>query len=122
MGRKTRNASPCCNGRTAAHSALLLYLASSNPGKLREFREAAAHSGFEVEPVPGMQSLPSVIEDGRTFRENASKKALQYSRSIDGQDRKSTRLNSSHVSISYAVFCLKKKKYDQRIRRLLATP
>src|SRR5699024_11257170 len=27
------------------------------------------------------------------------------------KDRKSTRLNSSHVSISYAVFCLKKKKY-----------
>src|SRR5699024_11494755 len=27
-----------------------------------------------------------------------------------GSDRKSTRLNSSHVSISYAVFCLKKKK------------
>src|SRR5699024_12051399 len=29
---------------------------------------------------------------------------------IIGTDRKSTRLNSSHVSISYAVFCLKKKK------------
>src|SRR5699024_1716060 len=29
---------------------------------------------------------------------------------IEDQDRKSTRLNSSHVSISYAVFCLKKKK------------
>src|SRR3989442_7722208 len=28
----------------------------------------------------------------------------------DGRDRKSTRLNSSHVRISYAVFCLKKKK------------
>src|SRR5699024_12224970 len=28
----------------------------------------------------------------------------------NGRDRKSTRLNSSHVSISYAVFCLKKKK------------
>src|SRR3712207_8206020 len=27
-----------------------------------------------------------------------------------GQDRKSTRLNSSHTNISYAVFCLKKKK------------
>src|SRR3712207_7557745 len=27
------------------------------------------------------------------------------------QDRKSTRLNSSHANISYAVFCLKKKKY-----------
>src|SRR5437868_8725332 len=30
-------------------------------------------------------------------------------------DRKSTRLNSSHVSISYAVFCLKKKKYNYYI-------
>src|SRR5260221_3520198 len=28
-------------------------------------------------------------------------------------DRKSTRLNSSHTVISYAVFCLKKKKYNQ---------
>src|SRR6266571_484485 len=30
------------------------------------------------------------------------------------RDRKSTRLNSSHMSISYAVFCLKKKKYHLR--------
>src|SRR3712207_6925754 len=30
----------------------------------------------------------------------------------DGSDRKSTRLNSSHANISYAVFCLKKKKND----------
>src|SRR4051812_49885094 len=29
------------------------------------------------------------------------------------RDRKSTRLNSSHMSISYAVFCLKKKKKDR---------
>src|SRR3712207_7399305 len=29
---------------------------------------------------------------------------------LDGPDRKSTRLNSSHANISYAVFCLKKKK------------
>src|SRR5207253_7634040 len=29
-------------------------------------------------------------------------------------DRKSTRLNSSHVAISYAVFCLKKKKKDEQ--------
>src|SRR5215208_7621971 len=33
-------------------------------------------------------------------------------------DRKSTRLNSSHVAISYAVFCLKKKKHDCRIMKL----
>src|SRR5689334_23459499 len=33
------------------------------------------------------------------------------------QDRKSTRLNSSHSSISYAVFCLKKKKKKKRTKR-----
>src|SRR5438067_8762776 len=33
------------------------------------------------------------------------------------QDRKSTRLNSSHVSISYAVFCLKKKKTYSVLKR-----
>src|SRR5690554_7526582 len=32
------------------------------------------------------------------------------------KDRKSTRLNSSHVRISYAVFCLKKKKQNNRCR------
>src|SRR5438445_9244559 len=32
----------------------------------------------------------------------------------DGEDRKSTRLNSSHANISYAVFCLKKKKNNTR--------
>src|SRR5207253_5765735 len=33
----------------------------------------------------------------------------------DERDRKSTRLNSSHVAISYAVFCLKKKKTTQEL-------
>src|SRR3712207_7204325 len=40
------------------------------------------------------------------------------------EDRKSTRLNSSHANISYAVFCLKKKKkniYQQRILAILIT-
>src|SRR5207245_10771552 len=36
-----------------------------------------------------------------------------YCQSGDSPDRKSTRLNSSHGSISYAVFCLKKKKYTR---------
>src|SRR6266576_3572138 len=34
------------------------------------------------------------------------------------RDRKSTRLNSSHVEISYAVFCLKKKKSDNAVARV----
>src|SRR5436309_8510157 len=33
---------------------------------------------------------------------------------VDSSDRKSTRLNSSHVKISYAVFCLKKKKKNKK--------
>src|SRR5690606_26751368 len=41
--------------------------------------------------------------------------SFQYPRVPElGQDRKSTRLNSSHVKISYAVFCLKKKKAVSR--------
>src|SRR5690242_21479868 len=36
-------------------------------------------------------------------------------------DRKSTRLNSSHMSISYAVFCLKKKKKNQKHSRTPST-
>src|SRR3712207_8512508 len=36
----------------------------------------------------------------------------EFHRRQDGADRKSTRLNSSHANISYAVFCLKKKKKE----------
>src|SRR5438874_10562421 len=47
----------------------------------------------------------------------------RFTRPLNDEDRKSTRLNSSHVEISYAVFCLKKKKkesinvYDHTNRR-----
>src|SRR3712207_7242555 len=37
----------------------------------------------------------------------------RYIKELIHQDRKSTRLNSSHANISYAVFCLKKKKKQQ---------
>src|SRR5437773_8305026 len=40
------------------------------------------------------------------------------SRVIPGGDRKSTRLNSSHITISYAVFCLKKKKKKKKHNEL----
>src|SRR5690554_7365906 len=39
---------------------------------------------------------------------------LQRTQQQLGEDRKSTRLNSSHVRISYAVFCLKKKKKKKK--------
>src|SRR5256885_3698460 len=40
--------------------------------------------------------------------------SAEVDRQPDTEDRKSTRLNSSHLVISYAVFCLKKKKNPQR--------
>lgn len=61
-----------------------IYLASSNPGKLREFCPAAEAGGISVEPVPGLHSLPPCVEDCRTFEENARKKALHYSRFVEG--------------------------------------
>src|SRR5699024_4943869 len=47
-----------------------------------------------------------VVRDGQAVASEAGDPHVV----LDQQDRKSTRLNSSHVSISYAVFCLKKKK------------
>src|SRR3712207_6989907 len=41
-------------------------------------------------------------------------------RRSDWKDRKSTRLNSSHANISYAVFCLKKKKKKDNVRVLFS--
>lgn len=63
---------------------MILYLASSNPSKLREFRKAASGRGIAVEPVPGLDRLAACVEDGATFKENARKKALYYSRYTDG--------------------------------------
>src|SRR3712207_6932517 len=44
---------------------------------------------------------------------------LAHLRALRIQDRKSTRLNSSHANISYAVFCLKKKKVNPTLLTLL---
>src|SRR3712207_7921752 len=51
------------------------------------------------------------IYPGPTLLEKIYPRLLQsYALQASAQDRKSTRLNSSHANISYAVFCLKKKK------------
>ena len=60
-----------------------LYCATTNPGKLREFQKALSDA-FEVEALPGLESIPPCEETGLTFEENAIQKALYYSRYCDG--------------------------------------
>jgi XTP/dITP diphosphohydrolase len=62
-----------------------IYLATSNPGKVREFQEAASALGLSMAPLPGLNSLPLPVEDGLTFAENARKKAEYYSRHAPGE-------------------------------------
>ena len=60
-------------------------VATSNPGKLRDFAGAAAAHGIKVENIPNFSSLAQVVEDGATFEENARKKADTYSQAVPGE-------------------------------------
>src|SRR5256885_10864751 len=70
-------------------------------------------------PVDIDDSAANIIRAVRSYTMTSPERlfaliqAVRYvsSASIPGRDRKSTRLNSSHLVISYAVFCLKKKKH-----------
>ena len=62
-----------------------ILIATSNPGKLRDFAGAASSLEVEVDPVPDFASLPPVVEDGPTFEANARKKAESYSRYVPGE-------------------------------------
>src|SRR3712207_7012088 len=70
-------------------------------------KEVLNLSGIKVY-LPDIENASGcwISQNGRSGRGRAD--------GLAGQDRKSTRLNSSHANISYAVFCLKKKKtqYD----------
>ena len=60
-------------------------IATSNPGKLRDFAGAAAAHGIEIAGIPNFSSLPLAVEDGLTFEENARKKAAEYSQYVPGE-------------------------------------
>src|SRR5690606_40684838 len=64
----------------------------------------------------GAYHQPSFYREIRRYDGSINEeiKAQQSAQAVLGfEDRKSTRLNSSHVKISYAVFCLKKKRYRE---------
>ncbi|MGD1072310.1 MAG: RdgB/HAM1 family non-canonical purine NTP pyrophosphatase [Bryobacteraceae bacterium] len=61
-----------------------IYCATSNPGKLREFRLAGEVLGIDIEPLEGIKSIEAPEENGATFEENARIKAAYYSRFAPG--------------------------------------
>src|SRR3712207_8678267 len=69
--------------------------------------------------LEGTQEARDILmTEGEVVCETGDALQLQFLRRIiaDRVDRKSTRLNSSHANISYAVFCLKKKKYPNNMQ------
>ncbi len=62
-----------------------ILIATSNPGKLRDFAGAAAVHGIQISSIPNFSSLSLAVEDGRTFEENARKKAEEYSQYVPGE-------------------------------------
>ena len=65
--------------------ARTLYIASTNPGKLRDFSLAASRHGIEILPLPGLKAIDAPAEDALTFADNASDKAIYYSRFLPGE-------------------------------------
>jgi XTP/dITP diphosphohydrolase len=65
--------------------ARTLYVASTNPGKLRDFSLAASRHGIQILPLPGLSAIEAPAEDAPTFADNASEKAIYYSRFLPGE-------------------------------------
>src|SRR3989442_8555034 len=72
-------------------------------------REPRADDPWRCDSRPRVDTARGLSHSGGTD-DHRTEVALDGRRRVRLQDRKSTRLNSSHVRISYAVFCLKKKK------------
>jgi XTP/dITP diphosphohydrolase len=65
--------------------ARILYIATTNPGKLRDFSLAAAGHDLKILPLPGLKNIEAPAEDGLTFADNAREKAIYYSCFVTGQ-------------------------------------
>src|SRR3712207_8704466 len=95
--------------RRPPRSTLFPYTTLFRSGRNRDARRLVHLEAEDVGPVV----VPHDVERELLLRD-ASKIDLRDDDRLDaGGDRKSTRLNSSHANISYAVFCLKKKKHHQ---------
>src|SRR5690625_5719902 len=77
---------------------------------IRNMKDTTKENGYEFENNELDYWCDLVEHSDNSYTKHSILKAMQDVLFDDGLDRKSTRLNSSHVAISYAVFCLKKKK------------
>src|SRR5207245_11002624 len=82
--------------------------ASGSLGRVRQDRGAEAREPGEVTSDLRRLDAPGIVTHDAEAVVQRNGGAVHARESLQG-DRKSTRLNSSHGSISYAVFCLKKK-------------
>ncbi len=64
--------------------ALRLIAATTSQGKLRDFRAAAHGYSVFIDPLPAISAIPAPEENGATFAENATLKAVYYSRFAPG--------------------------------------
>src|SRR5205814_2511304 len=78
-------------------------------GSARDSRSRGADKFCREETAPGSEFAPPAPPRRPLSRRRVSKRTRRQTRQATPEDRKSTRLNSSHLGISYAVFCLKKK-------------
>src|SRR5690554_7688150 len=97
--------------RRPPRSTLFPYTTLFRSYLVREIRDAGGRTVWYREPEVVRQVVsPRTAEQMRRALETA---VVEGTGSL-AADRKSTRLNSSHVRISYAVFCLKKKKKTKK--------
>jgi XTP/dITP diphosphohydrolase len=75
---QSQNASPD-RADVSPEVSTRIYVATTNPGKLKDFAHAADMLGVQVVPFPSLSSAPEVLEDGITFEANAVKKGEAYS-------------------------------------------
>src|SRR5947199_7395266 len=102
------------------YSTLFLFYETATP----EIYTLSLHDALPISSGAGTSCRVICTEDresGRpTTTTSTSTPLAAVVRTSSSQDRKSTRLNSSHLGISYAVFCLKKKRsndyHRQRVR------
>src|SRR5260370_40529222 len=64
---------------------LRLYAATTSQGKLCDFRTAAASWSIDIDSLPELATIPAPEENGETFVDNATLKAVYYSRFAPSQ-------------------------------------